>query len=1037
MRHMLRGKRMLSLLTAFALCIGCCAAPAEAADVGEEGIVIRLNQTEGTVSVQNSSGKEQTPRAEMQLYSGYTIASEEESYAWFSLDSEKLAKLDALSEAEVRRAGKQLELLLKSGNLFFNVTQPLAEDESLNIRTSTMVAGIRGTCGWVKQVNRCRTEVYLLEGTLDCAVTDPVTGQTKTITLHAGETAAFVVYPPEQSGTEKCDILQRAFREAEIDGFVLVELVRDAALCEKIYQASGLDVLGRFDAASAEAALRADEAALRETTAPIYEALAQQENHVSQDPVWVGGSRPAGPSVPVGKSAPEQAEAPSKIVPPAEEPPAEEPPAEEPPVEEPPVEEPPVEEPPVEEPPAEEPPAEEPPVEEPPVEEPPAETPPPNTPVVTLTMPVTAQQVQDALDGTQVQQVIVQPGTPAGAALDVDIPLHVDSGKTLTLNSGVPASVTNALTVNGTMAVDDQFENSGTVTVNSANTLRVSGTLTNRGTLTNTATGHIVAGGLYGAAGTLHNSGLIEAPVTLAGGSFVMDGGEISLSGAQSVLTFTGPVTLQVTGGKLVNYGSGSVLDRATPEQIAAILAGAEVYGASANILAGYSDAALSTYDYVVSSLSDGMYYLGRLGGAFVVFGGTPVTDYTYTVDSATGEGLLTISGSVPLTIHNREPGTPVTNGRIFVADGVSANLTLDGVNIDLSARSDGVGAALMIADDSTGNVTVTLAPGSANNLRSAVHCAGLQKNGGLASGTLTICGTGALTAQGGSGDIFSFENGAGIGGGYEKDGCNIVIREATIDAIGGANAAGIGGGAFSSKMDDTWTQVYTGGVGANLVIESGDVRACSDMGPGIGGMSPAPGQSVIIRGGSVHADHNIAVSMGSEGIGIGMMDGNVIIENGTVDATVSSKRFEMYGGAFLGGNMLNSFTSSAAITADSVVIGGGTVDSLIWAFESFSMFGGEVRAQSTMTRSGKACVTVSLASGTFSLTGGTLTALDDFPAIDAQNGCAFPTDFATDIRGLSQTLLICSSGTPGFDAAAFTAETAEDGYYHLRWQAP
>ena len=61
----------------------------------------------------------------------------------------KLAKLDQDSEIAITKEGKEMEIEVKSGSLFFNATEPLADDKSMNIRTSTMIVGIRGTCGWV------------------------------------------------------------------------------------------------------------------------------------------------------------------------------------------------------------------------------------------------------------------------------------------------------------------------------------------------------------------------------------------------------------------------------------------------------------------------------------------------------------------------------------------------------------------------------------------------------------------------------------------------------------------------------------------------------------------------------------------------------------------------------------------------------------------------------------------------------------------------------------------------------------------------
>ena len=131
--------------------------------------------------------------------------------------------------------------------------------------------------------------------------------------------------------------------------------------------------------------------------------------------------------------------------------------------------------------------------------------------------------------------------------------------------------------------------------------------------------------------------------------------------------------------------------------------------------------------------------------GEALVYG----TDYTYPADT----GVLTILSDKAVTISNT--ATAPTNNTIVVASGVSANITLDGVNIDVSGTSNA--CAFKIADDSEGNVTITLADGSVNTLKSGSGCAGLQKNGGYISadkGKLTIQGgangTGTLTANGG-----------------------------------------------------------------------------------------------------------------------------------------------------------------------------------------------------------------------------------------------------------------------------------------------
>lgn len=260
---------------------------AAAAEDSAIAAVMQLMKTEGEVSVSNGSGRDITLIKNMRLYNGYSASTQEESYAWINMDSEKLAKLDAVSEAEVRKSGKKLEILLDSGNLFFNVTEDLEEEETFNIRTSTMVMGIRGTCGWVRVIDRWHSEVYLLEGEVSCSVTDPVTGQVKTTLLKSGQTAELVVYSEEQAG-DKCDIIVQGFSGDEIPGFVLVELDGNAPLCGKILDASGMDV-GSYTV-NAKARLASDQEEMRQKMDRIRELLANQDNYISKDPVWVRGN---------------------------------------------------------------------------------------------------------------------------------------------------------------------------------------------------------------------------------------------------------------------------------------------------------------------------------------------------------------------------------------------------------------------------------------------------------------------------------------------------------------------------------------------------------------------------------------------------------------------------------------------------------------------------------------------------------------------------------------------------------------------------
>ncbi len=251
----------------------------------------------------------------------------------------------------------------------------------------------------------------------------------------------------------------------------------------------------------------------------------------------------------------------------------------------------------------------------------------------------------------------------------------------------------------------------------------------------------------------------------------------------------------------------------------------------------------------------------GTVCGDFTISGGTLGTDYTFS------GGVLTIKSGVAVTIQNTNPASATTN-RIEVASGVSANITLAGVNIDVSSRNNN--AAFKIADNSTGNITVTLAGGSSNKLKSGRECAGLQKNSNASSGTLRITGSGALTVQGGY-------NAAGIGSSHFNHTSNIVISGGTVTAKGGQYGAGIGGSGG-------------GGSASNITITGGTVTAAGGSnGAGIGGGSDyynndGNGENITITGGTVTA------TGGTNGAGIGGgtagRGGNITITGGTITVT-------------------------------------------------------------------------------------------------------------------------------------------------------
>ncbi len=209
------------------------------------------------------------------------------------------------------------------------------------------------------------------------------------------------------------------------------------------------------------------------------------------------------------------------------------------------------------------------------------------------------------------------------------------------------------------------------------------------------------------------------------------------------------------------------------------------------------------------------------------------------------------------------------------VQDGTVLTGTLGGIyKISVAA-----GASVMLSDmDITGvhndnytwaglsllgNATIVLDENTTNHIRGFhYHYPGIHVPAGS---TLTIRGSGELTAEAGTRENYTYQHmAAGIGGGYEIGNGNIVIEGGTIYSHG-YYAAGIGGGFHGQNC-------------GNITIRGGYIDASS-----IGSGDSETIDSITITGGTVIATGNNFEA----GIGIGNFGtvNHIVITGGTVIA--------------------------------------------------------------------------------------------------------------------------------------------------------
>ena len=183
------------------------------------------------------------------------------------------------------------------------------------------------------------------------------------------------------------------------------------------------------------------------------------------------------------------------------------------------------------------------------------------------------------------------------------------------------------------------------------------------------------------------------------------------------------------------------------------------------------------------------------------------------------GSGGQTVTQGAGAAVEDNAPvikGSSTENTVTINAEkDQTANVTIEDVNIDVSSAGKAA-----VTTTGEGNVNIEL--NGSNALKSGHSHAGLEKN---SDGNLTIQDKdkdGSLNAKGG-------QDGAGIGGGSSGAGSDITITDGEVNATGGKYGAGIGGGLRSKGKDITVSG------DTKLKVQGGDEDHYDGAGAGIG----------------------------------------------------------------------------------------------------------------------------------------------------------------------------------------------------------
>ena len=151
---------------------------------------MRLARFEGDVTVEDETGSPRFIMENIRLAGGDTLITGPGASASVSLDDGRILTVDSESRVGFSVSGSSMVLTLQGGSIMLDVSSKLNENESLDIQTSTMVVGIRGTVIVVSDrgagENGRTSTACLLEGPSSISYTDE-SGQAHSVSLKSGQ----------------------------------------------------------------------------------------------------------------------------------------------------------------------------------------------------------------------------------------------------------------------------------------------------------------------------------------------------------------------------------------------------------------------------------------------------------------------------------------------------------------------------------------------------------------------------------------------------------------------------------------------------------------------------------------------------------------------------------------------------------------------------------------------------------------------------------------------------------------------------------
>lgn len=195
---------------------------------------MRLLKYEGSVEIMDATGASSLVMENIRFNSGDTLHTGADGYASVGLDSSKIVSLDKETSVGFIKDSNAMEMELTEGTIFLDVQEKLDENETLDIKTSNMTIGIRGTIVFVTAARvsvagPVKTTLGVLEGTARVTVKDE-NGNKRVVDIPAGEKA--VTTPSEGGKAPVLDV--EGMTSNDIESFVKEQIETQDGVQERV-----------------------------------------------------------------------------------------------------------------------------------------------------------------------------------------------------------------------------------------------------------------------------------------------------------------------------------------------------------------------------------------------------------------------------------------------------------------------------------------------------------------------------------------------------------------------------------------------------------------------------------------------------------------------------------------------------------------------------------------------------------------------------------------------------------------------------------